>query len=291
MHVPSNRRDCPRQRWRGSIVAVSMLALSLGGAAPAASFDEKVAAPMMKSTDDLRSKSEPFAVKYRALRETNPEQLVRDAALERQKFDLRWQLVRAVETGKISGDVAPLGLVSQGDGSYRIELSEYPEWDDLTQTIAGMLSAANLDANAPALVARGFRPEDVVILKNYVAANDAGALAATELLPITLDFVRVVRKYDKLKRPVPDALVESLYYQRARVVSEVSRRWVEGLLQALDAQRGRILLSNFLEPKSFAIWAPGDEAAGRAELLAEMRKPDFEARAKAEAQARGATHD
>jgi hypothetical protein len=283
MHVPSNRRDPQRQRWRGSAVAMSILAtLALGGAARAASFDEKIKAPAMKSVSDLRGQVEPFAVKYRALRESNPEQVIRDPAMARQQFDLKWQLLRAVESKQPLVDAAALGLVAQGDGSYRIDFHAYPEWDDFHETIAGMVSRANLDATGPRLLARGFRPEDLVTLEDYVAANSSDAQAAEESAAVTLAFANVVRKYDKLKRPVPDAVVESFYYQRNRAHSEAKRRWVEGLLQALDAQRVRVLLSTFLEMKPYGIWAPSDLKVAADELMAEMRKPDFEVRVRAE---------
>lgn len=283
MHVPSNRRDPQRQRWRGSVMAMSILAtLALGGAARAASFDEKAKAPAMKSVSDLRAQVEPFAVKYRALHESNPEQVIRDPAMARQKFDLKWQLLRAVESKQPLAGAAALGLVAQGDGSYRIDLDAYPEWDDFHETIAGMLSRANMEVHGPRLLARGFRPEDLITLRNYVAANNSDAKAAEEAAAITLAFANTVRKYDKLKRPVPDAVVESFYYQRSRAHSEAKRRWVEGLLQALDAQRGRVLLSTFLEMKPSGIWTPSNLKAAADELMAEMRKPDFEARVQAE---------
>jgi hypothetical protein len=284
MQVPSNRRDCPRQRWRGSIAVVSMLAvMALGGAAQAASFDEKVKAPQIRTAGEFESQAEPFALKYRAMRESNPEQLIRDPAMSRQKFDLKWQLLRAVESRKPLGDLTALGLISQGDGSYRIDLAAYPEWDDLHETIAGMLSRANIDATGPALMARGFRPEDLVTLKNYIAKHDSDAAARAESAAITLDFANVVRKYDKLKRPVPDALIESFYYQRTRAYGENKRRWVEGLLEVLDAHRDRVLLSTFLEIKPTSTWMPSDLKAAGEELMAEIRKPDFEARVQAEA--------
>ena len=72
-------------------------------------------------------------------------------------------------------------------------------------------------------------------------------LSAAATLPVALGFARAVRKFDKLKRPVPDALVHSFWYQRARAASEANRAWVEGLMKSFDAQRGRILLSSFLE--------------------------------------------
>jgi hypothetical protein len=256
--------------------------LSLGGATRAAEFDEKMKAPMMTTTGEFQLQSQPMVVKYRALRADNPEQLVRDASLARQKFDLRWQLLRAVESRKPLEDAAALGLDSQGDGSYRIDLDTHPEWEELPDTIAGLLSHANLDVSEPALLARGFRPEDVVTLKDYVKTHDADAAAKAAVVPITLEFAQKVRKFDKIKQPVPQTMVESFYYQRARIASEYKRRWTEDLLQQFDAQRRRILLSTFTEGGSYALWAPSDLEAASAELMAEMRKPDFEARVKAE---------
>jgi hypothetical protein len=282
MHVPSNRRDPQRQRWRGPVAALSMLALlSIGGAARAAAFDEKMKAPMMNATSDVRPQAEALTAKFRALRQEDPEQLVRDPALARQKFDLKWQVLRAVELRKPVEDAATLGLISQGDGTYRIDLAAYPQWDDLHETIAGVLSRANLDATGPALIARGFRDEDLVTLKNYVARHDPDLMARKASAAVTLEFARVVRKHDKLKRPIPDSLVESFYYQRTRAASESKRKWVEGLLDQLDAQRDRVLLSTFVETEPFAIWAPSDFASARDELLMQVRKPDFEATIKA----------
>jgi hypothetical protein len=283
MQVPSNRREYPRQRWRQPLMVVSMLTLALAGTARAAEFDEKLKAPMMRSQVELQTQAQGFTARYRALRDSAPEQLIRDPALARQKFDLQWQIQRAIDARKPLDDLASLGLINQGEGSYSIDLVAYPEWNDLHETMAGMLSRANLDATAPALIARGFRPEDVTTLKEYVASRNPADLAAAEIAPLALGLAKTVRKYDKIRRPVPDATLDTYFYQRTRAVSESDRRWVEGLLKALDPQRGRVLLSTFLEMESKALWAPSDFPAAVESMLAEVRSPDFEARVKAEA--------
>jgi len=283
MNVP----DChgrQRQRWRPPLAALLMLALTtLTGAAPAVVFDEKVKAPMMKNAAELRTQAQGFAARYLAVRESAPEQLIRNAALAREKFDVQWQIQRAIDERKPLGEFESLGLAARADGGVEINLDEHPEWRDLHQHIAGMLAPANFDVTLPGLINRGFRPEDIVVLREYVAAHDAQSASAAATLPIALGFGRAVRKYDQVKRPVPDALVHSFWYQRARAAGESDRAWVDGLLKRFDAQRGRVLLSYFLESKGTAFWIPEDVDQGIAELLVQVRRPDFEAVVTAEA--------
>ena len=281
MYVPSNCQDKRRHRWRPAFAM--MVALAFAHHAQAAGFEEKLKAPMMKSQAALHSQAQAYAARFVAVRDASPEQLIRNSALAREKFDLRWQIESAIDGRQPLDEFAALGLTPRGDGSYSVDLGEHPEWDALHESMAGILSRTNLEATAPELVNRGFRPEDVVTLKEYIAANNPDAAAATATLPIALGFGRTVRKYDKIKRPVPDAVVISYLYQRARASSESNRLWVQGLLDRLDAQRGRILLSSFLEMKPVSVWAPENLAAGIAALLAEVRRPDYEARVKAEA--------
>jgi len=283
MYVP-NSHGRPGHRWRPPFAATLMLTLAtLTGMAQAVEFDEKIRAPMMKDAGEFKAQAQVLAAKYAAIREKSPEQLIRDPALGREKFDLRWQIESAIDGRQPLDDFAALGFNPRGDGSYSVDMAEHPEWNDLHEFMAGMLSRANLETTGPALVSRGFRPEDVETLRQYVAAENPDATAAAATLPITLGFGRTVRKYDKIKRAVPDAVVSSYLYQRARVSSESNRLWVQGLFDRLDAQRRRILLSTFFEPKSVAVWAPENLAAGYAALLAEVRRPNFEERAKAEA--------
>lgn len=279
--------DChgrQRQRWRPYIGAFLVLAVStVASAAPAAAFDEKLKAPMMRDAGELSAQAQSYAVAFRTIRNASLEQVIKDPAVSRERFNLTWQIQAAIDTRKPLDQLRSLGIVAQPDGSYLIDMGEHPEWNDLHQTIAGMLAAPNLDVMLPGLINRGFRPEDIIVLREYVAAHDPQAASAAATLPIALGFGRNVRKYDKIRRPIPDSMVHAFWYQRARAANESDRAWVAGLMRNLDAQRGRILLSNFLEMKSIAAWMPEDTSAGIAELLAEVRRPDFEARVIAEA--------
>lgn len=279
-------RNC--QGWgrlkRPPLAAVLMLALAgVGGIASAVEFDEKIKAPMMKNAVELKTQAQSFATKYREIRAATPALLITDAALARQQVDLRWQLEQAINNGRPVGELAAIGLVSHADGSYSIDPSEHPEWRDLPETMKSTLSSDLVDGVSEALVQRGFRLEDVSTLKAYVAAHDAKAEASAATLPATLGFSRVVRKFDKAGRPVPDALVISHWYQNTRTMVESNRIWAEGLLKALDAQRRRVLLSYFTqEVKGSEFFIPESVSVAIGQTLAAVRLPDFEKRVTAE---------
>lgn len=283
MQVTRSRHGWGRLK-RPPLAAVLMLALAgVGGIANAVEFDETIKAPMMKNAAETRAQAKSFAVKYRETRAATPALLITNASLARQQFDLKWQIQRAIDEGKPLDEFAELGLVSQGDGTFGIDMREHPQWETFPETIVGLLAGSNTAFSAPALVQRGFRPEDVDNFKNYISTHNPIVASKTAALPVALGFSRTVGKYDRLKRPVPDSLVIAFFYQSARAVSESNRAWVVDLLNQFDAQRRRILLSIFLEFETTSIWGPDNVKAGIASALANARLPNFEELATADA--------
>jgi hypothetical protein len=282
MHVTST---CPRRRrsLRRSFTAVLMLALAGAGVAHAAGFDEKLKAPMMKSAALTHAQAKDFGARFREVRATTPSQIITNAALAREKFDLHWQVRRAIDERRPIEEFSELGFVNLGDGSYKIDMNAHPEWDDLAAGIIAVLSEANLDSSAPALIERGFRVEDVATLKNYIATHPAQAASASAALPVALAFAKTVRKFDKAKLAVPDGLVLSYVYQRSRAITEAGRLWVADLLKQFDPQRARVLMSTFLEFQATGTWSPTDTSLVIADALAAVRLPNFEELAIAEA--------
>ncbi len=279
MQLTSN---CPGRRRlkRPPLAAVLILALAgFGGSAQAVEFDEKLTAPMMKSPAEFKKQAQDFATKYREVRAAAPAQLITNTALARQQFDLKWQLERAINEHRPLGDIESTGLMVQGNGSYLVDLEKYPEWRVLADTITTNFSSNLLDGTCQALLERGFRPEDVSTLKTYVADHDLKAAVNAATFHPTLQFSRVVKKFDKAGRPVPDALVISHWYQNTRILIETNRAWAEGLLKTLDDQRRRVLLSYFThEVKGSMFLAPESTSTAISQTLAVVRLPDFEQR-------------
>ncbi len=279
MQVTSNCQGRHRLK-RPPLTAVLLFALAgFGGIAQAVEFDEKLKAPMMKSAADWKTQAQAFATKYREIRAATPRQLISNSVLARQQFDLTWQLEHAINERRPLVDIESMGFRAKGDGSYVLDFAEYPEWRSLADTVTANLTSNLLDSICEALLVRGFRREDVSILKTYVAAHDANAAVHAATLRPTLGFSRVVKKFDKAGRPVPDALVISHWYQNTRIVMETHRAWTDGLLDVLDAQRARVLLSYFTnEVQGSLLLIPESDSVAIGQTLAAVRLPDFDQR-------------
>jgi len=293
MHVPIYQANLRRPKWRGAVGAGLLLWFaSLAGVAQAVEFDEKLMAPMVKGGAELKSMAENYSTSFARLSNTSPAELVTSKALFLEHFDLEWQIKRAMEDKRPMEDLSALGLEKDANGAFRIDFNAFPQWQPFSETLASMMPAVSLDTAGPLLINRGFRESDVAAIRKYIETHDIQAAASARTLPIAISFSKVVKKYDKIKRPVSKDLVFAYLYQRDKADADVRREWSEGLIKLLDDQRVRVLHSYFAEMKSTGVWAASDTEAGVAGLLALLRLPDFEQRAVAEsrrAEARGAT--
>jgi hypothetical protein len=255
----------------------------LANPAQAAGFDERMKAPLMKDAGTLRTQAQSYSARFAALQGAGPEQLITNRALAGERFDLSWQIQQAIDVGRPLGDLSAIGFVDRGDGSYGIDLQQFPQWDRVDQTLTALLPQMDWDVYSRDLANRGMTNSAVAKLKDYVASHDARVAVGEKTLPISLSFSHVIRKFDKIKRPVPDAIVLSYVYQRERAGADATREWTAGLLESVDAHSAHILLSAFAEGHPAYIWAPSDQPAGIADILATVRRPDFEELATASA--------
>jgi hypothetical protein len=272
MHVPSYPR----------VLALLLMLACCAGTAQAVEFDEKLKAPLVKEPAVLRSQAQSYVAKFNAL-QASPQELIGNRALAAERFDLAFQIQRAIDVHRPLGDLSAVGLEAREDGSYRVDYNAAPQWEKPDEVLSAMLTSVDWQAFGAQLISRGFREADVAKLKDYVSSHNLQQTSKRDTLPLALSFSKVVKKYDKIKRPVDDALVLSYIYQREKLLAEKSRQWAEELLNALDAQPARVLLAYFGEMQSTGVWGPSDQRAGIDEQLRLMRLPDFEQLATAEA--------
>jgi hypothetical protein len=279
MHVPAN--PSPRLPFAAAVVAMFA---GVVGVAHAVEFDEQQKAPQARNTEQLRLAAKVGSANFSDATLDNREALLRDAASSRRKFDARWTVLHAVESRAPLGDLKEFGIVPDENGVVRFDFGKYPQWDDFNGRVTHLLGELPLDNLRDDLVNRGMTDDDLVAMKTYLAAHDPAAQRRQATLPVTLGFARVVRKYDKVKRPVPaDAVVDYLYQSEA-AAAESERAWLSGLLDSLDSHAGRILLSYLGELRGTAVWTADDMDVIVRERLAMFRLPDFEQRARAEAE-------
>jgi len=277
MHVPSYPR----------VVALLLMLASFAGGAQAVEFDEKLKAPMVKDAAVLRTDAQSYIAKFNTLKDASPQDVIKNRALNTERFDLTWQIQQAIDAKRPLGDLSAIGLERRDDGSYRVDYNASPQWNRPEELFMIVFSGIDWPGFGAQLISRGFREADVASLKSYVSTHDLQQTNLQESLPLALSFSKVVKKYDKIKRPVDDAAVLSFIYQREKLKAENGREWAEGLLNSVDAQRARILLAHFSEFQSTALWAPSDQRAGIDYQLQLMRLPNYEQLATAEAE-RGA---
>ena len=280
-----------RQPRRGPVAAGLLLCFaSIVGVAQATEFitgfDEKLKAPMAMGATELKSRAQSYSASFARLRELSPTEMVTNKALFLEHFDLVWQINRALEDGRPMEDLSALGLVMHENG-YRIDYNAFPQWQPFPETLSSLVPTLNMAAAGPLLINRGFRESDVAALRSFIETHDLKTATSARTLPMAISFSKVVKKYDKIKRPVGKDLVFSFLYQRGKVEAEARRAWSEDLVHTLDDQRVRVLHSYFTEMQGIGYWSPSDTESGVANLLTVMRLPDYEQRATAEA--RGVT--
>lgn len=272
MHVSSYPR----------VLAWLLMLASFAGGARAVEFDEKVLAPMVRGGAEIKAQAETYSASFARLSAASPMQMVSSKALAQEHLELKWQLQRAMDDQRPLEDLSALGLEKNGSG-YHIDLNAFPQWNPPFEFLAVLMPSLDMDNLRPLLVARGFRDSDVAAVRNYLETHNLEAATAVRTVPLAISFSKVVKKYDKIKRPVGKDQVLAFIYQRSKIEVEAQRAWSEGLLRTLDDQRVRILLSYFAEMKSVSHWSPDNVEAGVAGQLALMRLPDYEQRVRAEA--------
>lgn len=276
MHVPSYPRVLA---W---LPMMMLMLASFTGSAHAVEFDEKIRAPMARGGAELKTQAEGYSASFARLRDASPAEMVTNPAFTQERFELEWQLTRALEDKRPLEDLSALGLMKDGSG-FRIDYNAFPQWQPFPEKLASLMPTMSIDTAGPLLVARGFRDSDVVALRNYLETHDLKSETSARTLPMAISFSKVVKKYDRIKRPVGKDLAFSFLYQRDKTGVEARRAWSEGLIRTLDEQRVRVLESYLSELQGIGYWAPSDTEAGVANLLAVMRLPDYEQRASAEA--------
>jgi hypothetical protein len=273
-----------QNNWRPMLAAAMAASfVVLAGLAHAVEFDQKLKAPAMRDAAELRSHAQSISGRLLQYQSADPQELINDAALVRDQYDLGWKLQRAIDEHRPLNDAGDVGLVVQPDGSVEIDINAHPQWLRYDQRLTTLLPGWDMQIVGPELIARGFRSSDVDILSNYVKTHDVRTMAAQRILPIGLGFNKLVLRNDRLRRPIDDGMVLSYVYQQGRETAEASRQWTAGLFAALDAQRRRILLNYISELKTTGTWTATDPSAV-ADTLATVRRADFAAGAASQAQ-------
>jgi hypothetical protein len=255
---------------------VLLFALLTGASVEGAPFNEQTKAPAA-SAPQLQEKLQRHfkTVEERSAR--GVEALLRDPAAHQEAVDLEFAISRRLEEGQPLGDagqLAQFGLERKPDGAYHVHTKRFPQWKSLDRQLLWFANADALEGFVPALNARGFRPDDVDALREYVRTHDVRAAMFSEQKELVQTFARRAATASR-----EDVL--AFVYQGNRLRREYERRWAVGLLDALSPQSRRALTSYLLEewPEERVFGAPENTVDARIdETLSLFRTGEYQRR-------------
>lgn len=253
-----------------------VLLVTAAFAAQAVEFDEKLNAPMAASGAELRSRIESLGLKGGAADAQARVDEVGSAALARQRFDTRWLLGRMIDARKPLPELEALGFVAREDGGYVIDTQKHPEWRPLQKNLLLFADPEFANEIAGVMLARGFEPGDVEVLRTYGKEHDLERARDEGQLALLLSAGKMAKKRQKLKLPVDDRFMWSFFYQKARNLAEVERRWSQGLLDKLAPHSQRVLASYFSEGSGSLSIIPTDDSPALAYERDLLLNPDLE---------------
>ena len=224
--------------------SVTVLFALLAGPTQAAPFDEKLKPPRAATAQALRTKLEAhFATFQRKQQDPDPAAFIRDAKAYRQWSDLDFALQLAMDERTPLKDLDAFGVVARPDGTYHVDLHAFPQWEPLDSRLHRLTNPEILESYLPALKARGFRDEDLTALQTYVATHDPKVDLHTQGRQLVDTFAKRLQAQHKVGQRLNLQEVLAYRYQKTSLRTEAERRWAVGLMDALDRQRQRILVS------------------------------------------------
>jgi hypothetical protein len=255
---------------------VWLFALLTGAQAQGAPFNEQLKAPPA-SAPQLQERLQRRFKMAEEQRTKGEEALMRDPVAHQEAVDLEFAIHRRLDEGQPLGDegeLAQFGLVKKPDGSYHLHTKRFPQWKSLDRQLLWLANPEALEGFLPALQARGFRPEDVDALREYVRTHDLEAAMFAEQKELVQTFARRAATAGKEE-------VLAFVHQGNRLRREYERRWAVGLLDALSSQSRRALTSHLLEewPEERVFGAPESVVDARvAETLSLFRSGEYQRR-------------
>jgi hypothetical protein len=231
----------PRLALVAMVAVLQMSAPDASG--QAAKFDEKLKAPEAPGNQALKTQIREYFDVYARVTAESLSGIVRDRSAFAKWFDTHWLLQRAIDMQRDLGDLSEFGIAPRGDGSYTVDIKNFPQWTPLNTSALRLLEPQLLEAYTPDLKARGFRDQDIDAIKAYTQAHRPDQMARRDKLSLSESFATRVEQ--RMARGVMLGTKQMLdyLYQNSRIQEEATRAWTVDLLDSLDKQRQRILES------------------------------------------------
>jgi len=267
-----------------ALVAMLQTSAPVAGV-PGTKFDESLSAPEAPTNADLKARIREYFDVYARATVTSPSGIVRNQKAFAKWFETDWRVGRGVDTKRDLGDLSEFGITPKDDGSYRVDIANFPQWQPLHEVLLHLLTPEFLASYSANLKERGFRDHDIDVLKTYVETNKPNRAALARNIDLAESYATKVKLQLSKGQKIGIAQFLSYTYQTNRISREAERVWCVGLLDSFDDQRRRILESYVAEIRrsgsrlispgdmeSQAEWLVGVIASGEYRQLIEKQK-------------------
>lgn len=173
--------------------------------------------------------------------------LIRDKAAFRRWKNFEFQVGRAMDERGSLANSEQYGLIRQPDGRYNCDLKNFPQLVTLDQRMEVVLMPSGLEYVREQLRQRGFRDADLAKFAEYISSHHPQREALDRNVLLVKSFSARLQQRKRFAVAERNKEIESFIYQRRSNEWQQSRTWAVGLLDLLDAQRQRILVSFILE--------------------------------------------
>jgi len=261
-----------------ALVTALQLAAPVAGV-HAAKFDENLKAPEAATKKELKAAIREYFKVYARVNAKSPAGIVRDKAAHAKWYDTQWLLQRAIDKKRDLSDLTEFGLTPKGDGSYSysVDVANFPQWAPLQIAMWRLREPVLFEAYAADLKARGFRDQDIDVIRVYAQKHSPDRAAAPDKLTLSEGFANSAMKRLAKKQGFAVPQMLDYLYQNSRIQSEAYRAWSEGLLDSLDAQRQRILESFMAEQihESSAAIGPDDIEGATIQMHSDIASGEY----------------
>lgn len=207
--------------------------------------------PQVSGQESLRARVADYRAAFEqkspeTLPEAMPGAFIRDPATYHKRHDILWSIEQALDE-KRAIDLTEFGFNRTASGSYSIKTREAPQWNPFDSFLEVLSTPESYEGHARALRQRGFRDQDLESMRSYLGANRPERVWFFPNKLLTQKFASTVVERRKRGSPIGREEVQAYRYHANWNINEARRRWAVGLLDTLDKQRQRILISYFQE--------------------------------------------
>jgi len=180
---------------------------------------------------------------------------------DNSSFDISWWLNLIISYNYPIENLTEFGITSNGDGSYNVNIKDYPEWIQTSTLLAGLDNSKHINSISPKLITRGVNSSAIEKIKKYAEENNRAASSLESHLSF---FKKNIGDFNKrfkdsqYNNDEKNIWLLSFNYSVSKIQNRTNKQWSKGLLNQLTKKEQRILIHYLRENLGSIMIYPDD---------------------------------